>query len=80
MADVTITIPDAQATRVLNAFAAQLNYTGTNPQGQAETKAQFARRMLREYIVAVVKQNEGEVASKTARTTSDASVDAIGIT
>lgn len=80
MADVTITIPDAEVTRVLTAFGNQLGYTGTNPQGQAETRAQFARRKLREYIVTIVKQHEGSVAERAARTTSDTSVDSIGIT
>jgi hypothetical protein len=77
--DVTVTIPDAEATRVLNAIASQQGYTGLNPQGGAETKAQFAKRMLRNWIIAQVKAAEGNAAADSARSTANTSVDSIGI-
>jgi hypothetical protein len=78
-ADVTITIPDPEVTRVLNAIASTNGYTGLNPQGGAETKAQFARRMLRNWVIAQVKIAEGEPAADAARAAVNASVDSIGV-
>jgi hypothetical protein len=78
-ADVTVTIPDPEVTRVLNAIALTQGYTGLNPQGGAETKAQFAKRMLKNWVIAQVKQAEGTPAADAARATANASVDAIGI-
>ncbi len=78
-ADVTVTIPDPEVTRVLNAIASVNGYTGVNPQGGAESKAQFAKRMLRTWIIAQVRAAEGNAAADSARTTANAAVDAIGI-
>jgi hypothetical protein len=64
---------------VLNAIASVQGYTGLNPQGGAETKAQFAKRMLKEWIIAQVKAAEGNAAANTARNTANSSVEAIGI-
>lgn len=48
-ATITITIPNAQLNRILDAFARKFNYkTGS------ETKNDFARRMIVNFIVNVV--------------------------
>jgi hypothetical protein len=78
-ADITITIPDAQVTRVLNAIADAKGFTGLNPQGGAETKAQFAKRMLIKTILEDVKRQEWSTSAAASRITIDASVDAIGV-
>jgi hypothetical protein len=78
-ADITITIPDAEVTRVLNAVAVMQGYTGLTPLGGAETKAQFTKRWIRDLVKAQLKAVEGNAAAVSARATTDAAVDAIGI-
>lgn len=83
MATLVITVPDAQVQRVLDAFAATYSYSATIPdpanEGQTlpnpETKTQFCRRMLRRYIVDVVKAYESTSAAEAARTTAAAGVE-----
>lgn len=50
--DIIITIPTAIAPRVLDGFAANHGYRATLEDGSPnpESKAEFARRMLKEYI------------------------------
>lgn len=50
MASITINIADNRLAEVLDYIARARNYTGTDRTGNAETKAQFARRMLVEQI------------------------------
>jgi hypothetical protein len=78
-ADITITIPDAAVPRVLNGFADARGYTGTNPQGNPETKAQFAKRQLILFILNELKRQEWSTAAAQSRVTIDASVDGIGV-
>lgn len=65
MATVTITIPDEQVTRVLNAFAVKFRYDDTKETG--ETKAQFAQRMVRQFMIKTVRQVEADQAAQDAR-------------
>lgn len=75
MASITITVPDAEAARIENAFTQTYSYTGQNPQGGAETKNQFIKRMIIEFVKETVKRVEGEAAGKQARTAAEADVD-----
>jgi hypothetical protein len=54
MANITITIPDAQAQRVLDAIARR---HGWDP-GGAVTKAQFARNVIANFIKRSVNEQE----------------------
>jgi hypothetical protein len=68
---MTITIPDEVATRVLNKFAAYYNYTGA----QGETKQQFAKRKIIEFVKDAVKKQEIFEAEDAARAAAAADVD-----
>lgn len=77
MAQITITIPDSVATRVLNDLAQRFNYSPTLEDGSPnpETKAQFAKRKLIEMIKQACKEAEVQNAANSAATTAAASVD-----
>lgn len=75
MAQLTITVPDAQVARVLAAFKAQYGYSDTVPgpnPGDApvpnpESATQFVRRKLREYVIEIVRAHEATAAAEAAR-------------
>lgn len=89
MASITLTIPDAQVQRVLNGFALAQGYREfiiqpnqndftlliPNPQ----TKVQFLKAKLLEYVITNVKQAEGSAAALAAKTAAESSVDS-GVT
>lgn len=78
MAQITINIPDAVAPRVINAFAKQYLYSPTLPDGvtpNPETKQEFAKRQVKEFIKRTVRQAEVESAKLTAQQTAEQSVD-----
>lgn len=53
--------------RIVDAFATAYNYQATiDGQPNPETKAQFTRRMVRQYIIEIVKSQEVQAAVKTA--------------
>jgi hypothetical protein len=81
MAQVVITIPDAQVTRVNDAFAAVYGYQATLPNGDPnpQTKAQFAKARTIDYIKDVVKSYEAQRDAEVARQAAIDSVDA-GVT
>lgn len=78
MALISITIPDAQLTRVVDGIAGQYNYQAmvpgaalsdppvTNP----ETKNAFVKRMMIKWVKESVKAWEATQASNTARDTA----------
>lgn len=76
MAQITINIPDSILTRVLNGFAKRYNYAPILEDGSPnpETKAQFARRKVIEFIKTAVREAEIQDATNTAAT--DAAQDA----
>lgn len=86
MATWTITIPDAHAQRVIDAFAVQYNYQETledeegEPYANPESEAEFAKRHVREYIKDVLKAAEATAASEDARLTAIADVEGVEIT
>jgi hypothetical protein len=77
MATITINIPDTIANRVLNDFAQRFNYSPTLEDGSPnpETKSQFAKRKLIEYIKQACREAEIQNATNTAATTAGTSVD-----
>jgi hypothetical protein len=68
MATLTINIPDAVATRVTNGIAKRFNYKATFEDGtpNPETKAQFARRKVIEFMKRAVKEAEVGTATDAA--------------
>lgn len=85
MATLTITIPDAQATRVLNSFCKAMNYQSKievdgvlvdNP----ESKIQYARRMLIDYVYQAIITQEQYEAVVLAQKTTDTVRDDVKIT
>ena len=77
MAQITINIPDAIASRVINGFAKRYHYSPTLEDGtpNPETKAQFAKRKVIEFIKQAVREAEIEAARNVAAETAGASVD-----
>lgn len=75
MATISITIPDGVAARVTNGLAGQYGYKAIIPAPNPtdppvpnpESKAQFARRMVRQFIHESVRAYEASQASNTAR-------------
>lgn len=72
MANITITIPDAIAQRVLDGMVpvVPLDAQG-NPVG---TKAQLAKAMLIDYIKTTVRNAESEAAKTAAAQTADSQI------
>ena len=70
MASITLTIPDSQATRILNGFAKSRNWD----KNSGETKTQFLKRKLVEYVMESISSQEGNDAADIARQTAVDSV------
>lgn len=76
MANITLTIPDAQINRVLNAISTKYGYTGFLPDGvTAQTKAQFVKSIIVKRILADVKDQEGSVIATTSVNTNNTDID-----
>lgn len=72
MATLTFTIPDAALPRVVDAFATAYGYQaliGDPPVANPETRGQFMRRHVMEFIKNTVQAVEVNVAAETARAT-----------
>lgn len=73
MAQLIVTVPDAQVARVRDAFVGTYAYPATvldgggNPIPNPETSGQFVLRKLREHIKVVVVAYEAQLAGDTAR-------------
>lgn len=63
MAQLTITIPDDQVTRVFDAVAATYSYVPATD----GTKAQFGRKVVMNFIKEIVKAYEATAAAEVAR-------------
>jgi hypothetical protein len=72
MATITLTIPDAQVQRVIDALATSGNYAAYVAGGGALTQAQFARQQIVLWLKTVVKDTERWQAAKTASEQADA--------
>jgi len=69
MAQIALNIPDAILTRVINGFANYYHYQSTiDGEANPETKAQFSKRMLVEYIKNAVVASEVQDAANAAAT------------
>jgi hypothetical protein len=76
VATISITVPNAVLTRVVDGVCGSMGYQDTiggvaNP----ETRAQFAQRMLREWVKARVRAWETSQAETSAGATAGANVD-----
>lgn len=71
MASITITIPDAVVTRVLDAMATRYGWSSDS----GLTKAQFAKKVIIDLLKDAVKLHEGNLASQQAMEVSNALVD-----
>jgi hypothetical protein len=78
MFQITITIQDAIENRVINKFAKRHNYATILEDGSdnPETKRQFMKRLLLEYIKKSIKEVEVQEAVNVAAVSASASVDA----
>lgn len=80
MATISIEIPNAQFNRVINAIASLRGYQDEifdidgNPQPNSETRAQFARRQIVEFVIEHVRTFEARRDQKTAR---ESAIDAV---
>jgi hypothetical protein len=72
MASISITIPDAVLSRVLDAFAARYGWESAGGQ----TKAQFAKSRVIEFIRDVVRAHEATAVAEAARVAAVAAVNA----
>jgi hypothetical protein len=83
VANISITIPDAQLTRVIDGIAGQHNYQITVPAPNPldppvpnpETKSQFAKRMMIKWAKENVKAWEATLAANAARDTAVSSAE-----
>src|SRR5687767_13052504 len=73
MPELTVNIPPGVAARVLNAVAFLNGYSATLPDGSAnpQTKAQFVRAHVAQYLKNCTKTYEAEVARLTALAATD---------
>jgi hypothetical protein len=70
MASIIITIPDAILPRVLDGFALANGYVEILEDGSSETKAQFARRKIIEFVKSSVRKAEVQQAYDSAVATA----------
>lgn len=65
MATITLNIPDAVISRVLDAIAAQYSYSATSG-----TKAAFAKKVVSNIVLNIVRDHEAQIAADAARVTA----------
>ncbi len=86
MATISITIPNASLTRVVDGVCGFFNYQAFiqpligPPEPNPETKNQFAQRMLVVAVKSWIKTFESQQAADAARLAANASADLIDIT
>ena len=78
MANITLTMPNAELTRIEDGFAEDNNYDGTKLVD--ETKHEFLLRLVLSYVTNGFASGEGTVAGASARATAEASANAVDIT
>lgn len=64
MAEIIITVPDGTITRIVNGMCAAQDYDRNKLDG--ETKAEFAKRMTKNYWKRIVIESEAHAAAKAA--------------
>ena len=75
MSQITITVPDNQDARIVNAFAAEFGWK----QESGLTKVQFFKRKVIDYIKDIVKKNEAFPAMKVTEQNVISDVNSIDI-
>jgi hypothetical protein len=77
MATLTINFPDAIAPRVINGICKRFNYKATFEDGtpNPESKQQFARRKVIEFMKRAVREAEIETATDAAEATAAQAVE-----
>ena len=73
MASISITVPDPIATRVLDGVAKTLSYD--RDKLPAETKTQFAKRMIKKTVKGWVISAEADDGHTTAQATAESEID-----
>jgi hypothetical protein len=68
MATISITVPDAVVPRLLDAFCARHGYTGTDENGNPQTKAQFINMRTKQWWRDEALEHERATAAAAART------------
>lgn len=72
MANISITIPDDKVSELLDAFATEYGYQDTiGGQPNPQTKAQFAKSKLIEFMKSVYKSSKIKAGSATVITSAD---------
>lgn len=77
MATISLTIPDAVIQRVLDALGGTYGYKATLEDGtpNPQTKAQFSKAVVADYVKKIVRQWEAQQAGQTAYNTAANDVD-----
>ena len=73
MASIILTIPDASLSRVVDGICASCSYEGNKQ--PAETKAQYAKRMIIKIVKDMIKDAEASPAATTARLVKEAEIE-----
>lgn len=81
MATISLTIPDASLTRIIDGICAVYNYNQFIEGMQSPpTKAQFAKAQIIAFVKATVKNSEVAAANAATELTKTGEIDAIAIT
>jgi hypothetical protein len=81
MASITFTIPDAVLPRVLDGFAKRNGFIGKAQDGSVETKAQFLKRLVGQFVKdSVVTQEALDAAGAASDSAEQAAKSSIVIT
>lgn len=82
MANISITIPDAALSRVVDSICIKHSYQAILMDGSVntETKGQFAKRMIAQTVKNWMRETEGNTASDISRKAVTDDVNAIVIT
>lgn len=75
MATITLTFDNALQARIVNGLAGANNYASYVESGGTLTQAQFAKKVVVDFIKTTIKNYEGGSASQTAFNTTAADVD-----
>lgn len=74
MATWTLTIPDAKESRALNAVAEKYGYTGVDERGNPQTKKQFTKNLIKQWLYQAMIDTEGQKAANDAKSSKIAEI------
>lgn len=76
MATISLTIPTVVTNRVLDALSTKYGYTGFLANGTTpQTKPEFVKALITRWIIAAVKEQEGNTLAASAVSTNSTDVD-----